>query len=98
MFTCSVRAYGILSFVWKRLNSNLPKKHFIEVKSSLNGTTSFLFIPNVTRGDIGKYYCDVWANNKASRSNVVRLQFSGTYITKFIRTNVHMYICSYVCN
>ena len=77
VFTCSVRAYGNLSFNWRKSHSDLPKKHYVEIQSSLNGTTSFLFIPNVTRNDIGEYYCDIWANNKASRSNVVMLQFSG---------------------
>lgn len=79
VFTCSAKAYGVLSFDWKRLNADLPQKYFTETKVSQNGDTSYLFIPNVTSDDVGEYYCDVWANNKASRSHFAKLQFSGVY-------------------
>ena len=77
VFTCSAKAYGVLSFEWKRLNSDLSQQSFTEMKRSLNSAISYLFIPNVTKDDEGEYYCDAWANNKASRSNIARLQFSG---------------------
>ena len=37
-------------------------------------------IPNVTISDVGRYYCVVWAENKASRSNRAKLLLSGTYV------------------
>ena len=91
VFTCSAKAYGALSFEWKRSDSDLPQKSFIEIKYSLNGITNYLFIPNVTSDDAGEYYCDVWANNKASRSNIARLQFSGAYTY-----STNMYACMYI--
>ena len=57
VFTCSVEAYGVLLFEWKRIDADLPKKSFTMTKLSINGTTSFLFIPNITNDDVGKYYC-----------------------------------------
>ena len=73
VFACSVRVCDLISFKWKRKNSDLPKKSLL----SANNTTSFLTIPNVTRDDVGEYYCIVETNNKMSQSNVARLQFSG---------------------
>ena len=78
-FTCSARGYGSMSFDWIRIPSSfkLPAKSQITFESSLDVATSVLFIPNVTSDDAGEYYCIVWTNNKASRSNVAKLQFSG---------------------
>ena len=76
VFTCSASAAcSDLSFKWKRLNSVLPKKSSL----SKNDTTSSLIIPNVTRDDVGEYYCVVQANDKKSQSNTARLRFSGVY-------------------
>ena len=79
-FICSAIGYGNMSFDWIRLPSGfmLPTKSQITFESSLDFATSVLFIPNVTRNDIGEYYCIVWANDKASRSNIAKLHFSGT--------------------
>ena len=96
VFTCSAKAYGVLSFEWKRLNSDLPEKSFNVMKLSQNSTTSYLFIPNVTSDDVGEYYCDVWANEKASRSHIARLLFSGVYMYKHVCMHVHTYICKHL--
>ena len=40
-------------------------------------TTSTLIIPNVTEEDVGKYYCQVWANNIGVRSKTADLYYSG---------------------
>ena len=81
-FTCSARGYGDMSFDWLRLPEGfkIPAKSQIIYESSLDVATSVLFIPNVTSDDAGEYYCIVWTNNKASRSNVAKLQFSGMYV------------------
>ena len=73
VFACSVRVCDFVSFKWKRKNLDLPKKSLL----SANGTTGILTIPNVTRDDVGEYYCIVEANNRKSQSNGARLQFSG---------------------
>ena len=73
VFTCSASACDDLTFEWKRMNSNLPKKSLL----SQNGTKSILSIPNVTSDDVGEYYCVVLANNKTSQSKTARLQFLG---------------------
>ena len=39
--------------------------------------TSTLIIPNVTEEDVGKYYCQVWANNIGVRSEKADLYYSG---------------------
>ena len=41
-------------------------------------TTDTLIIPNVTEEDIGKYYCQVWANNIGVKSKSATLYLSGT--------------------
>ena len=94
VFICSAIAYGVLSFEWKRSNySDLPPKSFTEMKLSLNGTISYLFIPNVTKDDEDGYRCEAWANNLASRSNIAMLQFSGacSYNNKYACTYVTIY-------
>ena len=40
-------------------------------------TTSTLIIPNVTEEDVGKYYCQVWANNIGVSSEKAELFYSG---------------------
>ena len=44
-------------------------------------TTSTLIIPNVTEEDIGKYYCQVWANDIGVKSKPATLYLSGSYNT-----------------
>ena len=39
--------------------------------------TSTLIIPNVTEEDVGKYYCQVWANDYGVKSNPATLHLSG---------------------
>ena len=55
----------------------LPVRANISLKTSPEFITSTLVIPNVTTNDVGAYYCLVWAENKASRSNAGKLFFSG---------------------
>ena len=85
-FTCSARGYGDMTFDWIRIPSSfkLPHKSQITFESSLDVATSVLFIPNVTSDDAGEYYCIVWTNDKASRSNVAKLQFSGMYVAVYV--------------
>ena len=37
-----------------------------------------LIIPNVTEEDVGKYHCQVWANNIGVKSKSATLYLSGT--------------------
>ena len=72
-----------MSFDWIRIPSQfkLPNKSSITFESQIQDvSTSTLFIPFVTSADGGDYYCIVWANNMASRSNIAILQFSGKMI------------------
>ena len=83
VFTFSASGYGTLSVVWFRkdlamLESKpLPSKAIISLDTSLKVTTNTLVIPNVTAKDVGSYYCVVWGENKASRSNTAKLLLSG---------------------
>ena len=55
----------------------LPVKANVSLKTSLEVIISTLVIPNVSIDDVGAYYCLIWAENKASRSNAGKLLFSG---------------------
>ena len=50
--------------------------------------TGTLIIPNVTEEDVGKYYCQVWANNLGQKSQPATLYLSGIY------NIIAMYICT----
>jgi len=86
VLTCSASGYGTLLVNWVKKDLNmletksLPTKANISLESSPEVTSSTLVIPNVTNSDVGKYYCVVWAENKASRSNAANLLFSGMHI------------------
>ena len=77
VFKCSASACGDLSFEWKRVYSDLPKKSLL----SNIGTTSILTIPNVTNDDVGEYYCvaRILNSTNSSQSNIAKLRFSGGY-------------------
>ena len=77
MFSCSAGGYGTLSIYWMRDNSDLPSKSIVMFNSSPEVTDSTLVIPNVTESDVGQYYCVVWADTKASKSQIAQLSFSG---------------------
>ena len=83
VFTCAASGYGTLLVNWIRKDLTvwetklLPAKAIISLESSSEVTTSTLVIPNVTISDVGRYYCVVWAENKASRSNIAKLLLSG---------------------
>ena len=53
-------------------------------------TTSTLIIPNVTKEDVGKYYCQVWANNVGIRSEKADLYYSGMYVRIYVYVFVIM--------
>jgi len=78
VFTCSVTGCGYLNIIWHRRGHSLPTKSQSTEASSPTVTTSTLVIPNVTNDDVGRYYCLVWANLIASRSNEATLHFTGT--------------------
>ena len=96
VFTCSASGYGIMLVNWIRkdlivLNTKpLPAKAIISLESTPEVTTSTLVIPNVTISDVGRYYCVIWAENKASRSNDAKLLLSGTYV-KVITYTCHIH-------
>ena len=83
IFTCSASGYGKLLISWIRKDlamvdtKPLPVKANVSLNISPEFITSTLVIPNVTTDDVGAYYCLVWAENKASRSNAGKLLFSG---------------------
>ena len=83
VFTCSASGYSIMLVNWIRKDLTvwetkpLPAKAIISLDSSSEVTTSTLMIPNVTISDVGRYYCVVWAENKATRSNIAKLLLSG---------------------
>ena len=55
----------------------LPSKAIVSLDTTLKVITNTLVIPNVTAKDVGSYYCIVWGENKASRSNTAKLLLSG---------------------
>ena len=83
VFTCSASGYDIRLVNWIRKDLTiletkpLPAKAIISVESTPAVTTTTLVIPNVTISDVDRYYCIVWAENKASRSNDAKLLLSG---------------------
>ena len=55
-FTCSTRSYGVVSLMWKRLNSKLPVNADIAISKSVNEITSVLRLASVGYYK-GYYYC-----------------------------------------
>ena len=82
VFTCSVEGYGFQNITWYKQSGVMPHKHVTNHMTSRGITTSILIIPNVTEEDVGKYYCQVWANNIGVKSEASVLQYSGTYTYK----------------
>ena len=81
MFTCSASAFGHLNIIWYKNNEEYKTvldKSEITLSSSGNVTTSNLIILNVTINDSGDYFCETWANDRATRSNVATLYYAGT--------------------
>ena len=77
VFTCSASGYGHLNITWYRRGGSLSTKSKSTEISSPTVTTSTLVIPNVTNDDVGRYYCFVWANDRAVQSKQASLIFSG---------------------
>ncbi|XP_065904077.1 hemicentin-1-like [Dysidea avara] len=83
VFTCSVCVFGHLNLIWYKgseIYESIPKKSVITVTSSNNVTNSTLTILNVSSKDSGMYYCEAWANKKASQSRSAHLLYSGVAI------------------
>ena len=80
VFTCSAGGYGCLHIIWYRNGKRFPNNSIISQAKKLNSVASALTVSNVTDDDVGKYYCEAWANGKAVRSMNVTLYKSGTYI------------------
>ena len=83
VFTCSVSAFGKLSIIWYRNNQkyeSVANKSAISITSLNNITTSTLTILQVSNKDIGVYYCEAWANKKASQSQSAQLFYPGMYV------------------
>ena len=79
MFTCSVEGYGYQNITWYKQSGTLPYKHKTNIMRSQGfaTSTSTLIIPNVTEEDVGKYYCQVWANDIGVKSKPATLYLSG---------------------
>ena len=80
VFTCSLYGYGYQNITWHRESAELPYNHQINEVSSSRLITSTLTIPNVTEQDVGKYYCQVWANDMRVQSDRANLYYSGNML------------------
>ena len=80
VFTCSIYGYGYQNITWHREANKLPYKHQIKEISSLRIITTTLIIPNVTEQDVGKYYCQVWANNMRTQSDRATIYYAGNVL------------------
>ena len=80
VFTCSVSGYGYQMITWRKQPSILPHKHRTTEMISHGIVTSTLIIPNVTEEDVGKYHCQVWANNYGIKSDKAVLHYAGSYV------------------
>ena len=80
VFTCSVSGYGYQMITWHKQSGTLPYKHITSEMTSHGIVTSTLIIPNVTEEDVGKYHCQVWANNFGVKSEKAVLHYAGSYI------------------
>ena len=77
LFKFSIQVYGYLTITWHRNEDPVPKKAYLTLVPSVNETTIILTIPNVTREDVGTYYCVVWANRMAVISHNANLSLAG---------------------
>ena len=84
VFTCSVIGYGYQNITWYKKSGTLPPNYQTNKMTSSGVITSTLIIPNVTKEDVGKYYCQVWANNIKVRSKKANLYYSGMYVSIYI--------------
>ena len=78
VFTCSVSGYGFQMITWLKQPGTLPHKHRTTETTSHGIVTNTLIIPNVIEEDVGKYYCQVWANKIGIRSRKATLHHAGT--------------------
>ena len=88
VFTCSVVGYGYQNITWYKQPGILPNKHKISEVTSAGVTTSTLIIPNVTEEDVGKYHCQVWANNIGVRSKLAKLIYPGMWLRIYITSGL----------
>ena len=97
VFTCSIYGYGYQNITWHRKSAKLPYNHQINEVSSSRLITSTITIPNVTEQDVGKYYCQVWANDIRKQSEQANLYYAGiVFFTVYDFTSC-IYICMHVC-
>ena len=96
VFTCSVSGYGYQMFTWRKQPGTLPHKHKTTETTSHGIITSTLIIPNVTEEDVGKYSCQVWANNFGVKSNKAVLHYAGSYIYMYAYNYVMLCIDLYI--
>ena len=78
VFTCSVISNGHQIITWHKQPGTLPHKHRTAERTSHGIVTSTLNIPNVTEEDVGKYHCQVWANDIGVKSDDGFLHFAGS--------------------
>ena len=84
MFICSIYGYGYQNITWHRESAKLPYNHQINEGSSSTIITSTLTILNVIEQDVGKYYCQVWANNMRAQSERANLYYAGIVLDRFL--------------
>ena len=80
VFTCSIYGYGYQNITWHREANKLPHNHQIKEISSPRIITTTLIIPNVTEQDVGKYYCQIWANNMRTQTDRANLHYAGNIL------------------
>ena len=79
VFTCSVIGYGYQNITWHKQPGILPHKQKTKEITSHGIVTSTLIIPNVTENDVGKYFCQVWANGFGVKSDKAELYYSSMW-------------------
>ena len=103
VFMCSINGHGYQNITWFRQSDTLPTKCKVFETISHGVITSTLIIPNVTETDVGKYYCQVWTNNRGTRSKAAVLYYSGkhafnTWLSNFLRytqESIHSYVSKF---
>ena len=78
VFTCSVISNSHQIITWHKQPGILPHKRRTTETASHGIVTSTLIIPNVTEEDVGKYHCQVWANDIGVKSDEGFLHFAGS--------------------
>ena len=56
-FKCTVRGFGVLKIVWKRVKYDMPATAEVTEKKTINEITSILKFTKTTGYYTGQYYC-----------------------------------------